>query len=78
LKLDYLDFLSAFSYKPDQIRIEFVPQSPDGDTGNIEIEAVGTWAEAIFWEVPLMASLSEIYFKVVESDWCENGQAGGC
>jgi nicotinate phosphoribosyltransferase len=53
-----------------------VPHAPDSDEGCIEIEASGPWAEAIFWEVPLLATLSEIYFSTVDKDWNYDGQAG--
>jgi len=70
----YLDYLSAYRFKPEQVRIEFVPVSSDGERGHVEIEAVGLWVEAIFWEVPLMATLSEIYFKTVDTDWGDDDQ----
>lgn len=53
-----------------------MPRAPDSDEGRIEIEASGPWAEAILWEVPLMATLSEIYFTTVDKDWNYDGQAG--
>ncbi len=40
------------------------------------MEASGPWAEAILWEVPLMATLSEIYYITVDKDWSNDGQAG--
>ncbi|KAH9942787.1 nicotinate phosphoribosyltransferase [Amylocystis lapponica] len=49
---EYLDYLSAYQFNVNQ----------DGLHGNVDIEAVGLWAETILWEVPLMACLSEIYF----------------
>jgi len=54
--------------------VSFVPRAPDSNEGRIEIEASGTWAEAIFWEVPLMATLSEIYYITVDKDWNYDGQ----
>ena len=53
-----------------------MPRAPDSNEGRIEIEASGTWAEAIFWEVPLMATLSEIYYITVDKDWNYDGQGG--
>ena len=53
-----------------------MPRAPESDEGRIEIEASGPWAEAIFWEVPLLATLSEIYFTTVDKDWNCEGQAG--
>jgi nicotinate phosphoribosyltransferase len=76
LKPGYLDYLSAFRFKPDQVHIRFVPISDDGERGNVEIEATGPWLETIFWEVPLMACLSETYFRLVMTDWSYDGQVG--
>ncbi|KAI0059188.1 nicotinate phosphoribosyltransferase [Artomyces pyxidatus] len=71
----YLDYLSTYRFKPEQVHLEFVPRRPGSEEGRIEIEAVGPWVDAIFWEVPLMATLSEIYFTTVDKDWSDDGQA---
>ncbi|KAH9958543.1 nicotinate phosphoribosyltransferase [Russula dissimulans] len=71
----YLDYLAAYRFKPSQVQVSFVPRAPDGDEGRIEIEASGPWAETIFWEVPLMSTLSEVYFNTVDKDWNYDGQA---
>ncbi|KAH9999212.1 nicotinate phosphoribosyltransferase [Russula compacta] len=73
-KPTYLDYLSAYRFKPSQVQVSFVPRAPDSDEGRIEIEVSGPWAEAILWEVPLMATLSEIYFTTVDKDWNYEGQ----
>ena len=75
-KPSYLDYLAAYRFKPSQVQVFFVPRAPESDEGRIEIEASGPWAEAIFWEVPLLATLSEIYFTTVDKDWNCEGQAG--
>jgi nicotinate phosphoribosyltransferase len=72
----YLDYLSTYEFKPEQVRISFIPVSGGGDFGHVDIEAVGPWVETIMWEVPLMACLSEIYFRLVTTDWIDEGQAG--
>ncbi|KAI0249857.1 nicotinate phosphoribosyltransferase [Lactifluus subvellereus] len=71
----YLDYLSTYRFKPSQVQVTFVPRAPDSDEGRIEIEASGPWAEAIFWEVPLMATLSEINFITADKDWSDESQA---
>ncbi|KAF9466444.1 nicotinate phosphoribosyltransferase [Collybia nuda] len=70
----YLAFLSAYRYQPEQVRITFIPASPDGMLGQVEIEATGPWLETILWEVPLMACLSESYFQSVMTDWSYENQ----
>jgi nicotinate phosphoribosyltransferase len=47
----YLDWLAAFSPNPDEVSI-----TSDG------VEIRGPWRTAIYWEVPLMATISEIFF----------------
>jgi nicotinate phosphoribosyltransferase len=71
-----LDYLSAFRFKPEQVSINFVADSENSMLGQIEIEALGPWVEAILWEVPLMATLSETYFQTDETDWDYEGQEG--
>ena len=42
----------------------------------MEITATGPWHETILWEVPLMACLSELYFKTADTDWSYDNQRG--
>lgn len=78
-KPTYLDRLASYRFKPDQVKVHFIPVSPDEPNwGDIEMEASGPWHETIFWEVPLMACLSEQYFRTVDTDWNYDGQAGAC
>ncbi|KAF9803225.1 hypothetical protein IEO21_09719 [Rhodonia placenta] len=71
---EYLQYLSAYRFKVDQVRVEFLPVSADGQRGHLDIHAVGPWVETILWEVPLMACLSELYFRTVDTDWSYDGQ----
>ena len=84
-KPDYLDYLQAYRFKPDQLHLEFAPIPDDveknaqGDPsarGHVHIDAVGPWEETILWEVPLMACLSETYFTTTDTDWDYEGQEG--
>ncbi|KDQ64394.1 hypothetical protein JAAARDRAFT_28022 [Jaapia argillacea MUCL 33604] len=74
LTAEYLDYLHKFRPHPEQVKVTFEPVSKDGQLGNIEIEAVGLWVEAIYWEVPLMSTLSEIHFTTGDTDWSYVGQ----
>lgn len=71
---DYLAYLAAFRFKPEQIQTRFVPSPDDEAKGKIEISASGPQVETILWEVPLMACLSEIYFRTADRDWNYDGQ----
>jgi nicotinate phosphoribosyltransferase len=54
---DYVEFLINFRFDPNQVHILQVD-------GNLDIKINGLWKEAILWEVPLMAIISELYFKM--------------
>ena len=70
----YLDYLANFRFKPEQVHVEFNALEDDPDRGRIEISAAGPWVETILWEVPLMACLSETYFRTTDTDWTPDGQ----
>ena len=73
----YLAYLMQFRFKPqEQVFLTFVPSSENSDFGQIEIIIRGIWVETILYEVPLMALLSEAYFRYVEKDWNYEGQEG--
>ncbi len=52
----YLDFLSSYQYDPDDV---IVRQTDD----ILELKIIGPWYRTILWEVPLMAIISELFFK---------------
>jgi len=61
----YLDFLSGYRYDPSEVGI-----IQTGNEVNISIE--GFWYRTILWEVPLMAMVSELYFKMTNAEtWDE-------
>jgi nicotinate phosphoribosyltransferase len=73
---EYLDYLSNYRFKPEQVSIQFIPTSDCGELGKAHIDMKGLWIEAILWEVPLMACISEIYYSTVVTDWNYDGQDG--
>lgn len=58
IQQDYLEFLSSFRFDPNQVAVQ---QSPDGQ---LDVTVHGPWAETIFWEIPLMALISELYYRM--------------
>lgn len=62
----YLKFLSEYRYNPEQLTISNVD-------GNLEVEFEGLWIDMIMWEVPFLALVSELYYKLAgkykEYDW---------
>lgn len=60
LKRAYLDYLKGYRFDPSEVEISY---SPD-----LQISIKGPWYSAILWEVPLMALISELYFKSEQPD----------
>ncbi|KXK09016.1 MAG: Nicotinate phosphoribosyltransferase [Microgenomates bacterium OLB22] len=54
---DYLSWFEANNYKPSQVKI-----SQYGSCLTVIIE--GPWVETVYWEVPLMSLISELYYKM--------------
>ncbi|KAJ4990412.1 Nicotinate phosphoribosyltransferase [Stagonosporopsis vannaccii] len=78
LTSQYLLFLSTFSLKPaKQLRLTFTAikdTGSDDDLGDFRIDTEGLWLDTILYEIPLLALVSEAYFKFVEKDWSYEGQ----
>ena len=55
-KQDYLDWLKAFRYNPDQVKVR-------NHDGKLDIRISGPWREVIMWEVPLLALISEVVHR---------------
>lgn len=53
----YLDFLSGYQYDPSEVLIH--QEGPD-----LRIIIRGPWYRTVLWEVPLMATISELYFEM--------------
>lgn len=78
LRKDYLDYLEAFRLQPSQqVRVDFVNTTTDEqgrEWGDLSLRVEGVWADVIFYEVPLMAIVSEVYFSTVDTRWSLQGQ----
>ncbi|KAG0872060.1 hypothetical protein G6F16_005446 [Rhizopus arrhizus] len=69
--MDYINFLHQFRFKPrEQVQLHF-----DEARNEFDLEIVGSWIETILYEVPLLALISEAYFRFVDKDWSYEGQA---
>ncbi|KAF2131940.1 nicotinate phosphoribosyltransferas-like protein [Dothidotthia symphoricarpi CBS 119687] len=78
LNPQYLEFLSTFRLEPSkQLKLIFNPTQDTGsedDLGDFRIHVEGLWLDTILYEIPLLALVSEAYFKFVEKDWSHVGQ----
>jgi len=59
----YIEYLKNFRFNPNQVKIKLT------EDNNLELEIKGPWIETILFEVPLMAIISELYFKIIDIDW---------
>ena len=62
MKSDFVDFLALFQFNEKYIRIE-----PKADKG-IEITIRGPWLHTILYEIPVLAIVSEVYFRRTQPD----------
>lgn len=68
LKPWYFEYLKNFRFNPNQITASLDSEN------NLVLDIKGYWHEAIMWEVPLMALISELYFKIIDTNWNMDGQ----
>ena len=59
----YFEYLKNFRYNPAKISTYL---TKDND---LYLEITGTWLDRVLLEVPLMAIISELNFKIIDSDW---------
>jgi len=68
----YLQFLSSVRVYPQkQVTLEWNDHNQD-----ISILLHGRWIDTILYEIPILALVSEAYFRFVDSDWDYVGQYG--
>jgi nicotinate phosphoribosyltransferase len=53
----FIDLLKGYRYNPEEVRIS-------QEEGNLEVEIQGLWYRTVLWEVPIMAIISELYFRM--------------
>ena len=53
----YLEFLKSYKYDPTEVTINHT-------STDLSITIEGYWFRTILWEVPLMATISELYFEM--------------
>lgn len=74
----YLHYISTFRLRPSEhVHLAFHPEEDTGsddDRGDIEVSTSGLWVETILYEIPLLALISEAYFKFCDRDWTYDGQ----
>lgn len=76
LNQSYLRFLGTFRLNPsEQLDVTFQPvnngadSGADSELGDVQISIHGLWVDTILYEIPLLAIVSEAYFKWCDRDW---------
>lgn len=57
LKRSFLDFLSGYRFNPEEVQV-------NQTENNLSVKIKGPWYRTVFWEVPLMAMISELFYKM--------------
>ncbi len=63
----YIDFLAGYRYDPSELGV--IQQG-----GDLQISIEGYWYRTILWEVPLMALISELFFKMTGQEIYDDAQ----
>ena len=58
MKSDFVDFLALFRFNEKYVRI-----GPGDQPGEIDITIRGPWLHTILYEIPVLAIISEVYFR---------------
>lgn len=78
LNAAYLQFLADFRFRPSEhIKLEWKPledRNEDDDQGEVVLKIKGLWLDTILYEIPLLALVSEAYFKFCDRAWSYDGQ----
>jgi nicotinate phosphoribosyltransferase len=53
----FIDLLKGFRFNPEEVHIKQT-------AGELKVEIEGLWYRTVLWEVPIMAIISELYFKL--------------
>jgi nicotinate phosphoribosyltransferase len=54
---EFIDLLKVYRFNPNEVRIK-------QEGGALDVEVEGLWRRTVLWEVPLLAIISELYFKM--------------
>ncbi|MDG6244872.1 MAG: nicotinate phosphoribosyltransferase [Methanolobus sp.] len=70
-KPSYVEYLKNYRFDPSEVDVQLTEDL------NLDINIKGPWHSSILWEVVLMATISELYFRIIEPRWLEEGHDSG-
>ena len=62
----YIEWLMNYRFDPSEVTAEL-------KDGELNLEINGPWERAIYWEVPLMSMISELFFEHCDTGWTSDG-----
>jgi nicotinate phosphoribosyltransferase len=75
LSADYLSYFKSFRLRPaDHIHVDFKRESDERDMGELHLQIRGLWVETTMYEIPVLAIISEAYFRFCDTNWKHDGQ----
>lgn len=66
--VSFLNYIKNYRFDPNEVTVALTPN------GNLTLTIQGLWHRTVFWEVPLLALVSELYFKIIDKQWNGNDQ----
>lgn len=70
----YISYLENYRFNPKQVKISYNKDKPIDLADNFNLDIAGPWMDTIFWEVPLLALISETYYEIVDTKWDDSDQ----
>jgi len=64
----FWDYLAAYRFDPKEVTVSLDAKH------NLQIAIAGDWCRTIFWEVPLLALVCEVWYEMIDTAWTEEGQ----
>lgn len=68
LKRTYLEWLRGYTFNPKEVKVT-------QENGTIKVVVEAPWYRGVLWEVPLLATISELYYTMTEQGEPKNGWA---
>lgn len=68
IKTGYLEYLRSYCFDSSEVFLNY-PQKPEFDLQEVRITIKGSWHRTVFWEVVLLALISETYYELIDTEW---------